>query len=289
MCSSDPDKVLAGGKLSVELLHKGYDGPAVSIPMLGLGVYQVPPRDASQATKLALETGYRHIDSAALYRNEQAVGRAVRESGIPREQIFVTTKVWNSDQGYQNTLRAFDRSLNELGLGYVDLYLVHSPMPAESRLDTWKAMEDILRSGKAKAIGVSNYGVHHLKELFANCKIRPSVNQIQLHPFGTHEQLVKFCEKEGIVLEAYSPLTQGRRLNDRTLVKIAKEYNKSPAQILIRWCLQKNFVVLPKSVTPQRILENSQVFDFNISDENMAKLDGLDEGWYCGWDPTLER
>lgn len=280
---------LAGGSMSLELVHKGFDGPPVAIPKLGLGVYQVPPRDALQATAQALKYGYRHIDSAALYRNEKAVGQAVRESGIPREEVFVTTKVWNSDQGYQNTLRAFDRSLNELGLGYVDLYLVHSPLPTQKRLDTWKAMEEILRSGKAKAIGVSNYGVHHLKELFANCKIRPSVNQIQLHPFGTHTELVKFCEKEGIVVEAYSPLTQGMRLKDRTLNQIAKEHNRSPAQILIRWCLQKNFVVLPKSVTPSRILENSQVFDFNISETNMAKLDSLDEGWYCGWDPTLDR
>ncbi|KAL3682423.1 hypothetical protein R1sor_000445 [Riccia sorocarpa] len=239
---------------TLKLINKGHGGPAVEIPAVGLGVWQ-------------------------------AIGKAMRDSGIPREEIFVTTKLWNSDHGYQKCLRAFERSLKQLGLDYVDLYLVHSPLSRE-RVDTWRAMEQILQSGKARSIGVSNYGVHHLKELMANCKVLPSCNQVELHPFNTRTELVSFCEKEGIVMQAYSPLTQGRKLKHRGLVEIAKRYKKSPAQIMIKWCLQKKFVVLPKSVTPSRIIENISVFDFDISKEDMAKLDSFDEYFVSGWDPT---
>jgi diketogulonate reductase-like aldo/keto reductase len=277
---------LGGENMEMELKHAGFEGPAVLIPRVGLGVYMAPPKDAYEATLAALKIGYRHIDTAALYGNEKGVGQAVRESGIPRQEVFITTKLWNSDHGYDKTLRAFNRSLAELGFDYVDLYLVHSPMAVGKRIDTWKAMEQILKSGKARAIGVSNYGVHHLKELFANCEIRPSVNQIELTPFNTRKALVKFCEDENIVLESYSPLTRGERLKHKTLVQTAQKYNKSTAQLLIRWCLQKNFVTLPKSVTPSRIAENFQVFDFSITPEDMAKLDSLDEEWVAGWDPT---
>ncbi|KAL2611203.1 hypothetical protein R1flu_022895 [Riccia fluitans] len=270
----------------LKLINIGHGGPTVEIPMLGLGVWQASPKETVEAVSVALKNGYRHIDTACLYENEAAVGKAVRESGIPREEIFVTTKLWNSDHGYQRCLRAFETSLRELGLDYVDLYLVHSPMAVNQRLDTWRAMEQILKSGKAKSIGVSNYGIQHLQELFSNCKVRPSCNQVELHPFNTRTELVSFCEKEGIVLQAYSPLTQGRKLRHRGLVEIAKQYNKSPAQIMIKWCLQKNFVVLPKSTTPSRIIENISVFDFEISREDMAKLDSFDEGFVTGWDPT---
>ncbi|KAH7444091.1 hypothetical protein KP509_02G064300 [Ceratopteris richardii] len=215
------------------------------------------------------------------------IGDAIRASKIPREEIFITTKLWNSDHGYANTLQACDHSLKELGVDYVDLYLVHSPLsPPSIRLDTWRAMEMILKSGKARSIGVSNYGIHHLKELFSNCEIRPSINQVELHPFNVRKDIVDFCRKENIVLEAYSPLTRGARLNEPALKKIAKEHRKTTAQILIRWCVQKEFVTIPKSAKPARILENSQVFDFELSEAEMSQLDSLDEGWVVAWDPT---
>ncbi|CAM6085722.1 unnamed protein product [Calypogeia fissa] len=276
---------MSGGHL-IQLVNAGYGGAPVQIPALGLGVYQVPPREAVKCVAAGLKTGYRHIDTAHLYGNESEVGQAVRESGIPREEIFVTTKLWNSDHGYQNTLRAFDRSLKEFGLDYIDLYLIHSPIPMQQRLNTWRAMEQILKSGKVKSIGVSNYGVKHLKELLANCEIRPSVNQLELHPFNTRNELVAFCEKEGIVLEAYSPLTRGRRLRHPGLLEIAKKYNKSAAQVLVKWCLQRGFMVLPKSVKPERIVENAQVFDFEITENDMKKLNSFDEHLAVGWDPT---
>ncbi|KAI5084020.1 hypothetical protein GOP47_0000189 [Adiantum capillus-veneris] len=215
---------------------------------------------------------------------------AIRASKIPREEIFITTKLWNSDHGYTRTLQACDQSLKELGVDYVDLYLVHSPLSSpQKRLDTWRAMENILKSGKARSIGVSNYGVHHLKELFSNCEVHPSINQVELHPFNLRKELVDFCHKENIVMEAYSPLTRGERLNEPELVQIAKKHGKSTAQILIRWCLQKNFVTIPKSVKPARILENSQVFYFELSASETAKLDSLDEGFVVAWDPTKSK
>lgn len=274
----------------LELVNVGHEGPSVNIPIVGLGVYLMPSDAAFNAVSYALQHGYRHIDTAHLYRNEQAVGNAIRASKIPREEIFITTKLWNSDHGYASTLRACDKSLKELGVDYVDLYLVHSPLsPPQKRLDTWRAMEKILKSGKARSIGVSNYGVHHLKELFSNCEIHPSINQLELHPFNLRKELVDFCHKENIVVEAYSPLTRGHRLNDPALVKIAEKHGKTTAQILIRWCVQKNFVTIPKSVKPARIHENSQVFDFELSDSDMAKLDSLDEGFVVGWDPTKSQ
>ncbi|MCO5591311.1 hypothetical protein L7F22_045292 [Adiantum nelumboides] len=283
----------------LELVNVGHEGPSVTIPILGLGVYLMPPDAAFKAVSYALQQGYRHIDTAHLYQNEQAVGRAIRASKIPREEIFITTKLWNSDHGYASTLRACEQSLKELGVEYVDLYLVHSPLsPPQKRLDTWRAMEKILKSGKARSIGVSNYGVHHLKEIFSNCEIHPSINQVELHPFNMRKELVDFCRKENIVVEAYSPLTRGERLNEPALVKffenhnfnqIAEKHGKSTAQILIRWCLQKNVVTIPKSVKPTRILENSQVFDFELSASEIAKLDSLDEGFVVAWDPTKSQ
>ncbi|KAJ7547206.1 hypothetical protein O6H91_08G074800 [Diphasiastrum complanatum] len=273
----------------VQIVNVGFDGPSVKIPLLGLGVYQVPVEATMQAVSLALQHGYRHIDTAHIYGNERAVGLGVKNSGIPREEVFITTKLWDSDQGYQNTLEAFNQSLKELGVDYVDLYLVHTPSQKNLRLQTWEAMEAILKSGKAKSIGVSNYGIHHLKELFAHSKIKPSINQLEIHPFNTKTELVQFCEKENIVLEAYSPLTRGQRLDHPTVVEIAKHYVKSPAQILLRWALQKNFVVLPKSINPLRVVENAQVFNFEISSSDMANLDSLNENLVTvGWDPTIE-
>ncbi|CAI5534042.1 unnamed protein product [Closterium sp. Naga37s-1] len=252
---------------------------------------QISARDAEAAVVTALREGYRHIDTAQLHRNEAAVGRAVRASGVPRESVFVTTKLWNADNGYDATLQAFHRSLTDLGLDYggwdyVDLYLLHSPMRVDARLDSWRAMEDLLRGGRVRAIGVSNFGQHQLEELFEHCTVRPAVNQLELHPFGTRRPLVDFCVQHGMALQAYSPLTKGTRLRDPTLVEMAARYVKSTAQLMVRWCLQKGFTVLPRSVNPAHIAANTQVYDFNISDIDMAKLDSLNEDYVTGWDPT---
>jgi len=261
----------------------------VKIPRLGFGTYQIPPgRETEAAVSVALREGYRHIDTAALYGNERDVGAAVQKSGLGREEVFVTSKLWNSDHGYRKALQAFERSLQKLGLEYVDLYLVHSPGQRATRAETWQAMEAILESGKARSVGVSNYGVHHLQQLLGNCKHRPAVNQIELHPYNQHADIVKFCQEQKIALEAYAPLTRGYRISDPPLVKIAQKYGKTPAQILIRWGLQKGYIVIPKSTKPERIRENLQVTDFEITREDMAFLDSLDEGLVTDWDPTVD-
>jgi diketogulonate reductase-like aldo/keto reductase len=257
---------------SVGLLNNG-----VKIPRLGLGVYQAPPGESTlHAVKYALKIGYRHIDTAWLYGNEIDVGRAIRESGIEREEIFITTKVWNSDQGYQSTLAACDRSLKLLGLPYVDLYLIHWPVEGRGK-DTWKAMIQLLNEGKTRAIGVSNYEVFHLQEIFQNFDVIPSVNQVEFHPFLFQEKLLEFCKNSNIQLEAYSPLTRGQRLNHHILVGLAKKYGKSSAQILIRWNLQHGLVVIPKSIHENRIRENIQVFDFQLEETDMKLLNSLNE------------
>ena len=257
---------------SVGLLNNG-----VEIPRLGLGVYQAPPGESTlRAVKYALKIGYRHIDTAWLYGNEIDVGRAIRESGIEREEIFITTKVWNSDQGYQSTLAACDRSLKLLGLPYVDLYLIHWPVEGQGK-DTWKAMIQLLNEGKTRAIGVSNFEVFHLQEIFQNFDVIPSVNQVEFHPFLFQEKLLEICKNSNIQLEAYSPLTRGQRLNHPTLVGLAKKYGKSSAQILIRWNLQHGLVVIPKSIHENRIRENIQVFDFQLEETDMKLLNSLNE------------
>ncbi len=257
---------------SVGLLNNG-----VKIPRLGLGVYQAPPGESTlRAVKYALKIGYRHIDTAWLYGNEIDVGRAIRESGIEREEIFITTKVWNSDQGYQSTLAACDRSLKLLGLPYVDLYLIHWPVEGRGK-DTWKAMIKLLREGKTRAIGVSNYEIFHLQDIFQNFDVIPSINQVEFHPFLFQEKLLEFCKNSNIQLEAYSPLTRGQRLNHHILVGLAKKYGKSSAQILIRWNLQHGLVVIPKSIHENRIRENIQVFDFQLEETDMKLLNSLNE------------
>ncbi len=260
--------------------------PGVEIPRLGLGVFRAGAGVPTQnAVKWALEVGYRHIDTASVYGNEADVGAAIRESGIPREQIFVTTKLWNADQGYDETLRAFDRSLERLGLPWVDLYLMHWPVP-ELRLHSWRAMETLLKDGRCKAIGVSNFTEAHLEELLQHAKVPPAVNQLELSPFLQQRELVHRCRELGIVVEAYSPLTRGQRLGDRRLRTIADAVQRTPAQVLIRWAIQKDFVVLPKSATRARIVENAQVFDFRLDADMMARLDALDENLRVAWDPT---
>jgi diketogulonate reductase-like aldo/keto reductase len=254
----------------------------VEIPRLGLGVYQsAPGRITQHAVRYALNIGYRHIDTAFIYGNESDVGKAVHKSGLQRDEVFITTKLWNTrDVQYDTALRSCEDSLRRLGLGYVDLYLIHWPVRGigNNTIEIWKAMVNLLREGKARAIGVSNFSIDDLKQILNDSDVLPAVNQVEFHPFLYQKDLLSFCDRNSIQLEAYSPLTRGMRLNHPTIVNIAKKYdNKTPAQILIRWSLQHNLVVIPKSIHEERILENSQVFDFELEDEDMKHLDSLNE------------
>jgi len=249
----------------------------IQIPRLGLGVYQIPPgKSTFRAVKYALKIGYKHIDTAMIYGNESDVGRALKDSAVKRDDIFITTKVWNSDQGYDSTLKAFESSLKRLGLSYVDLYLIHWPIQ-EKILETWKAMTNLLNNGKVNAIGVSNYSINELKETVQSSDIVPVINQVEFHPFLYQKELLRFCKSNSIQLEAYSPLTRGKRLADPNIVRIARAYGKTAAQILVRWSLQHELIVIPKSSHDERILENSQVFDFHINQKDMEILDSLNE------------
>jgi diketogulonate reductase-like aldo/keto reductase len=264
----------------VELNHGG------SIPVFGLGVYETGPGDGTMnAVAWALEAGYRHIDTAALYGNEREVGDAIRRSGLPREDIFVTTKLWNTDHGYDRALRAFEVSIGELGFDYVDLYLIHWPVEGLRR-DSWRALETLLENRRCRAIGVSNYTVTHLEELLGLCHTPPAVNQVEFSPFLYQKGLLDFCRSHDIRLEAYSPLTKGTRLEDPRLAAVAGRYSKSPAQILIRWALQHDLVVIPKSADEHRIRENAAVFDFELTEEDMSALDAMNENLHTTWDPT---
>ncbi|KAI8368199.1 aldo/keto reductase [Radiomyces spectabilis] len=260
-----------------------------TIPCVGFGVYNMRPgKETEQSALCALKAGYRHLDTANIYGNEKSVGDAIKKSGIPREELFVTTKLWDNMQGYDNAIKALESSLSKLGLDYVDLYLIHSPNPGkEKRLATWKAMEKLQRDGKIRSIGVSNYGVHHIQELPDNGYSLPAVNQIEITPYLARPKIVEYCQKHGIQIEAYSPLTMGTKLSDPKLKKIADKYNQQPANILIRWSVQHGYVPLPKSVTKERILSNMDVFSFEISKEDMETLDGFDEHHVTEWDPTV--
>jgi methylglyoxal/glyoxal reductase len=260
-----------------------------AIPQLGFGVFQIPPGDATRAAvAAALEVGYRHVDTAAVYRNESDVGAAIRVSGLPSDSVWVTTKLANPDQGAATARRAFEASLERLGFDAVDLYLLH--WPHERRLESWRVLEELHAEGLARSIGVSNFLVRHLDELLANASIPPAVNQIELSPFlyRTREDILRRCAEEGIAVEAYSPLTKGRRLHDATVGAVAAEVGRTPAQVLIRWSLQKGFVVLPRSSSSARIADNAAVFDFSLGDGQMARLDALDEGLTTGWDPARQ-
>jgi diketogulonate reductase-like aldo/keto reductase len=249
----------------------------VEIPRLGLGVYQSPPGRATQnAVKYALSIGYRHVDTASLYGNEEDVGIALMESGLDRDEVFITTKVWNSEQGYDSTLRACESSLRRLGFTYVDLYLIHWPASTLSN-ETWRAMLQLYRENKARAIGVSNYDIQDLKELLENFDIAPAVNQVEFHPFLYQHNLLEFCEKNRIQVEGYSPLTRGKRLTHPKLSKIAKKYGKTSAQILIRWSLQHGLIRIPKSIHEERIRENCEIFGFQQKPEDIELLDSLNE------------
>jgi len=258
----------------------------VEIPIFGLGTFQTRSgRETHDAVLYTLQAGYRLIDTAAAYGNEEDVGEAVRKSGIAREEIFITTKLWNTDHGYDRALKAFEKSLNRLGLSYVDLYLIHWP-EGGLRNESWRALEKLLSEGKCRAIGVSNYTTQHLKELLKNSSTVPAVNQVEFHPYLYQKELLEFCNLHKIQLEAYSPLTKGRKLNDPKLLKIAQKYSRTSAQILIRWVLQKGVVVIPKSSRKERIEENARVFDFEISDEDMKALDSFNQDYRTSWDPT---
>ncbi|MFJ9910485.1 aldo/keto reductase [Actinacidiphila glaucinigra] len=260
----------------------------VTMPQLGFGVWQVPDDEAATAVATALEAGYRSIDTAALYRNEQGTGRAIAASGIPREELFVTTKLWNTDQGHDNALRAFDASLGKLGLEYVDLYLIHWPAPARGLyLETWRALEKIHAGGRARAIGVSNFPVDLLRHLLDEGGVAPVLNQVELHPHLPQTELRAFHAGHGIATEAWSPLGQGRGLLDEpALAAIAAKHGRTPAQVVLRWHLQIGNVVIPKSVTPSRIRENIDVFGFELDGEDLAAVDALDNGGRLGPDPS---
>ncbi|KAI9335265.1 NADP-dependent oxidoreductase domain-containing protein [Obelidium mucronatum] len=261
---------------------------SLTLPAVGLGVYRAAPEECYESVLKALKLGYRHIDTAAFYQNEADVGRAVRDSGIPRSEIWVTTKLWIDDiQGPGTTTAAFQKSLRLLDIGYIDLYLIHAPADGGRRLEAWKEMEAIAKQGLTRHIGVSNYGIKHLEELLAVATIKPLANQIELHPFLQHRDLVAFCQKNGITVQAYSPLTKARKLNDPVVVEVAQKVNKTPAQVLIKWGLQKGAVSLPKSVQEGRLKENFEVFEWTIPESEIAKLDSLEEGLVTGWDPTI--
>jgi diketogulonate reductase-like aldo/keto reductase len=269
-------------KMSIESAAELLNG--VAMPRLGLGVWRSQEgEEVERAVTAALNAGYRSIDTAAMYGNEAGVGRAVRASGIAREQIFVTTKVWNDQQGYDSTLRAFEQSFHNLALDHVDLYLIHWPVKGKYK-ETYRALEELYDQGRVRAIGVSNFKEHHLEDLMGSCRIKPMVNQVELHPLLTQKKLLMFCRKEGIQAESWRPLMQGN-LDLPLLQELATKYAKTPAQIVIRWHLQLGVVTIPKSVTESRIRENADVFDFELLPEDMNRIDALNTDHRYGADP----
>jgi diketogulonate reductase-like aldo/keto reductase len=257
----------------------------VKMPWLGLGVYKAKAgHEVTGAVRAALRAGYRSIDTAAFYNNEEGVGLAIRESGLSRDELFITTKVWNSDQGYESTLAAFESSRRKLGLDVIDLYLVHWPIKGKYK-DTWKALEKLHREGAIRAIGVSNFQAHHLRDVMADSDFVPAVNQVEYHPLLQQQELLTFCREHRIQLEAWSPLMQGVHLNHPILAELAAKHGKTPAQIVIRWDLQNGVVTIPKSVTESRILENADVFDFELSADDMAKITSMNVKRRLGADP----
>jgi len=259
----------------------------VQIPQLGLGVFQVPPEDTADVVTLALQAGYRSIDTAAGYSNEEGVGKAISDSGIPRSELFVTTKLANQNHGRENTLRAFDESMGKLGLDVLDLYLIHWPIPSLDRyVETWQTFEQLYADGRVRAIGVSNFTERHLRRLFAETSVRPALNQIELHPYLPQDGLRAFHDEYEIVTEAWSPIGRGRQLlAEPVVVRLAEELGRTPAQVVLRWHIQLGNVVIPKSVTPERIRSNAALFDFELSTGQMAEITGLDRGQRLGPDP----
>ena len=260
----------------------------VHIPQVGFGVFQVPPEQTVATVREALDAGYRSIDTATRYGNEREVGRAVRESGLPREEVFVTTKLKNGDHGRDRTLAAFDRSASDLGLEQVDLYLIHWPQQADDYVETWQAFEELYRDGRVRAIGVSNFQPHHLRRLLDETGVVPAVNQVEVHPWLVQEELLAFHAEHGIVTEAWSPLAQGGELlQDPVITGIAQRHGVQPAQVVLRWHVQRGVVVIPKSVTPERIRANLDVFGFELSAQEVGEITALDRGHRTGPDPDV--
>lgn len=260
----------------------------IQIPQLGYGVWKITDEAVEKAITTAIDKGYRSIDTAKVYGNEVGVGKAIAASNIPREELFITTKVWNSDQGYEQTLQAFDESMDKLGLDYLDLYLVHWPMPKNNRyIATYQALEKLYAEGRVKAIGVCNFHIEHLEKLLAACKVVPVVNQVECHPYLQQKELKAFCEKHNIIVESWSPLFQGGELLEEEILQtIGKKYNKTAAQVVLRWHIQEGAIVIPKSVTPSRIAENFTIFDFHLSAEDITQISLLDRNLRCGAEPN---
>lgn len=257
----------------------------VEMPYLGLGVYlSKEGSEVINACRYAIEAGYRHIDTASLYDNEKGVGIAIKECGVPRKEIFITSKVWNSDQGFDSTLRAFDDSLKKLDTDYLDLYLIHWPVKDKYK-ETWRALETLYKGGRVKAIGVSNFLVHHLEDLLTSVEIKPMVNQVEFHPYVVQQQLLDFCASHQIQSEAWSPLMQGKIFNVRRIKELALKYNKTEAQIVLRWDLQKGVITIPKSVRREIIISNAQLFDFELSPEDVKSIDSLNKNLRVGAHP----
>lgn len=261
-------------------LHNG-----VEMPYLGLGVYKVEAgHQIEETVQTALDLGYRSIDTAAFYQNEAGVGNAIRSSRINRKELFITTKVWNNDQGYEETLRAFESSMSKLQTDYLDLYLIHWPVKGKY-IDTWRALEKLYKEGRVRAIGVSNFTINHLEDLLKNCTIRPVVNQVELHPRLTQENLRAYCKEQEIAVEAWSPIGRGRLLDEPVFAEIGKKYHKSAAQVILRWHLQNDVIIIPKSVTPSRIEENMELFDFELTQMEMELINSLNRNQRFGPDP----
>ncbi len=262
-------------------LHNG-----VNMPYLGLGVYLADNNEeVINAIHWALDAGYRHIDTASIYRNEEGVGQAIKTSSVPREDIFVVSKVWNADQGYDSTIKAFEESLNRLQLDHLDLYLIHWPVEGKY-IDTWKALEKLYAEKRIRAIGVSNFMQHHLEDLMEHTDIVPMVNQMEFHPHLVQQDLIDFCNKHGIIYEAWSPMMQGKIFSLSILDDLARKYNKTVAQIVLRWNLQKGVITIPKSVKKERIISNADLFDFELTKEDIAYIDSLDQNYRNGPDPN---
>jgi 2,5-diketo-D-gluconate reductase A len=259
----------------------------VQIPQLGFGVFQIPPEETAEATLAALEVGYRHIDTAEMYRNEREVGAAVARSGLPRDQLFVTSKLNNGFHAHDAALKAFDGTLEALGLDYLDLFLVHWPLPGidVDYVETWRAMEEIYGSGRTRAIGVSNFKEHHLRRLFGASEVRPAVNQIEIHPYLAQDDLRAFDADHEIVTEAWSPIAQGKVLDDPAILGVAERVGRTPAQVVLRWHIQRGDVVFPKTVSRERMAENYALFDFELAEDDMEVITGLDRGERTGPDP----
>ncbi|MEE4544989.1 aldo/keto reductase [Streptomyces sp. V4-01] len=258
----------------------------VEIPQLGFGVFQIEPENTRDAVLAALETGYRHIDTAEMYGNEKQVGEAVRDSGVPREEVFVTSKLNNGHHAYDDALAAFARTMDDLDMDYLDLFLVHWPLPGVGDfVETWKAMEEIYRSGRAKAVGVSNFQPSHLQRIFHEADVVPAVNQVEIHPYLAQDDLRAFDAEHGIATEAWSPIAQGKVLDDPVITAIAERLDRTPAQVTLRWHLQRGDIVFPKSVTRSRVEENFRLFDFELTGQDMAAITSLDRGERSGPDP----